>query len=621
MKDIIVGTAGHIDHGKTSLVKLLTGIDADRLAEEKRRGITIDLGFAHMQLTSDVRLGFVDVPGHERFVRNMLAGAGGIDLVLFVIAADESIKPQTREHFEICRLLGIRGGIVALTKSDLVDADIVELARLEAEEFFAGSFLEGAPIVSVSSTTGAGLDNLREALVTAARRIVVKDASGPARLPIDRAFSMRGFGTVVTGTLISGLVRRDRELVLLPPGRTLRVRGVQTYGRKAEQALAGARTAVNVPDIEAPEIHRGMVLAEPGQFQATRMVDSSVELLKSAKRLKHRSSVHFHSGTAEVQGEVRLFDREFLAPGETAFARFRLSAPLVLAPGDRFILRQFSPLATIGGGCVIDARPPLVRNAARIHARLKILEGTDAAAKAALVLDETPGGMSVDDLAVRLGILPQDALRLARQANAMVVDSRWAAARDWVHHQSRELVRLVEKHHEANPLSPGIQKADLKALIMPGAPASLFDTIVGDAGEIAVEGEWVRRRTHRVALSPEDSAARLRIARILEQAGLAAPSVTDVLALAGVDASRGRAIFKLLLRERALVRINEELALHPSTLLALQDLLRARREKSFTVSDFKSWTGISRKYAVPLLEFCDRQRFTLRNGDFRTVLL
>ena len=295
MKNIIAGTAGHIDHGKTALVRALTGIDADRLEEEKRRGITIDLGFAPLQVTPELRIGFIDVPGHERFVKNMLAGVGGIDLVLFVIAADESIKPQTREHFDICRLLGISKGIVCLTKADLVDGEILYLATLEAAEFIAGSFLEGAPIVPVSSTTGDGLDRLKAELERAAESVVEKNSARHPRLPIDRVFSMKGFGTVITGTLISGSVRKDQEVEIHPGGRRARVRGIQVYGAPAEEARAGQRTALNLAGIESADLARGMTLAEPGVLQSTSEFDCTLELLPSAKPLKHRAPVHFHA--------------------------------------------------------------------------------------------------------------------------------------------------------------------------------------------------------------------------------------------------------------------------------------------------------------------------------------
>ncbi len=359
MRHIIVGTAGHIDHGKTALVKALTGADTDRLAEEKRRGISIDLGFAHLDVTPELRLGFIDVPGHERFVKNMLAGASGIDVVLMVIAAGESIMPQTREHFEISRLLGLRHGVIAMTKADLADADTLELTRLEIEEFVAGSFLEGAPVVAVSSITGAGIVELREALRKAASSASIKDASSYFRLPIDRSFSMRGHGSVVTGTLIAGTLKVEDEVEMFPAGKRARVRGLQIHGAASDRALAGERTAVNLGGVDTAEIQRGMVLAPPGLFRTTSCIDTTFELLRGARPLKHRAPVHFHAGTAEVEAEARLLaSLEPMKPGSRAHVRFLLREPLLILPGDRFIVRMFSPVVTIGGGVVLDAAPP-----------------------------------------------------------------------------------------------------------------------------------------------------------------------------------------------------------------------------------------------------------------------
>src|SRR5260221_1275148 len=405
MKNIIAGTAGHIDHGKTALVRALTGIDADRLEEEKRRGITIDLGFAHLQLTPELRLGFIDVPGHERFVKNMLAGVGGIDIVLFVIAADESIKPQTREHFDICRLLGIPRGIVVLNKADLVDAEILELARMEAEEFVAGSFLEGAPIVAVSSSTGEGLESLRQELARAAEGVPQKDSSQHFRLPIDRAFCMKGFGAVSTGTLIPGWVEREQELEIHPSGKLARVRGVQVYGCPAERALAGQRTALNLADVDSTDLERGMTLAAPGVFHSTRELDCLLELLPSAKPLKHRAPVHFHAGSAENEAEGRLLHAgAALRPGAKAFARLLLREPALLLPGDRFIIRMLSPVITIRGGVVLDNAGLRYRKKTAAAARLKAISEANPSERVAILARESGFGVGLSALVARTGL-------------------------------------------------------------------------------------------------------------------------------------------------------------------------------------------------------------------------
>jgi selenocysteine-specific elongation factor len=363
MKSIIIGTAGHIDHGKTALVRALTGIDTDRLEEEKRRGITIDLGFAHLELAASsgekLRCGFIDVPGHERFVRNMLAGVGGIDLVLLVVAADESIKPQTREHFEICRLLSIPRGITVITKSDLVDEDTLNVVRLEVEEFVRGSFLDTSrsPVVAVSARTGAGLDELKREIARLALEVPSRDTEALFRLPIDRVFVMKGFGTVVTGTLIAGKIQKEDEAEIFPLRRRVRIRGVQVHGSGTDKASAGQRTALNLSGATVEELARGMTLAVPGVLEPAQQFDVQLALLKDAKPLKNRARVHLHAYSSETIAEVTLHQGSELKPGASAFARLRTEDPLLLLPGDRLILRQFSPVITIGGGVVLDAFP------------------------------------------------------------------------------------------------------------------------------------------------------------------------------------------------------------------------------------------------------------------------
>jgi selenocysteine-specific elongation factor len=623
MKHVVVGTAGHIDHGKTALVKALTGIDADRLEEEKRRGITIDLGFAHLDLSPALRLGFVDVPGHERFVKNMLAGVGGIDCVLFVVAADESVKPQTREHFEICRLLGIRRGVIALTKSDLADPDLLALARLEVEELVAGSFLENAPIVPVSSVTGAGLHDLRQALANVAAAVTQRNAAAWFRLPIDRVFSVKGFGTVATGTLISGSVGKEQEVELYGarPSRRLRVRGVQVHGSQTSRAVAGQRTALNLADIEPSELERGDVLAEPGRFRAVKQVECRLELLRSAQPLKQRAPVHFHAGTAEIEAEVRLLEQTApLAPGSTAYVRLVLREPALLLPGDRFIIRRFSPVVTIGGGVVVDVeRSP---KSADVRARLDVLAASDTAARIALLVREAEFGLGMADLVARTGLAEAEIAAAAARAPlvALVQPQPWYVDRAWFHSVRDRLVKAVREFHRAQPMLPGVPRQDLRSRQLPGAPPFLLDALLAASNELAVEGETVRLRGHAPVLKEEEEQARSAIERAFEQAGLATPGVAEVLAKSGVEARRARTLLEILLREKRLVRISEELVFHQSALEKLRRELGARRPARFNVAAFKQWTGISRKYAIPLLEYLDRAHVTRREGDERLIL-
>ncbi len=633
IKHVIVGTAGHIDHGKSSLVEALTGTNPDRLEEEKRRGITLDLGFAFLDLDG-VRLGLVDVPGHERFVRNMLAGAGGIDLVLLVIAADEGIKPQTREHFEICRLLGIPRGIIAITKSDLVDADTLGLVRMEIEEFVDGSFLEGAPIVAVSARRGAGLDELKSVLRGAAQAVAEKDATQNFRLPIDRSFAMKGFGTVVTGTLISGAVKLEDEVELYPARKRLRVRGLHSGGKQIERAVAGQRTAVNLAGIEHEEITRGMVLAPAGLFEATQRVDARVTLLGSAPPLKNRARVHFHQGTAEAIAEVILLNDGGgeLAAGGSAFAQLRLDTPLLLLPGDRFILRRFSPVVTIGGGTVLDARAPRhKRKDAAVAPFLGVLEhGTREDILSALV-DAAPRGVTLPEIVARTGWIESEtraaaeklaiAKRVRMLGSAPIVVAPAAAVTAY----AAAIRKAVEAFHRANPLLPGIPKQELRARAG-RARVEIFDAALGDlvvTRALVVTGDLVAQAGREISLSTEETRAKELIEREFESAGLTVPGFASVLAKLPVDAPRAQKILQILLREKVLVKISSDLVFHRNTLLKLREMLAKYREERgarLPITVFKELTGITRKYAIPLLEHLDREQVTRRAGDERVIL-
>jgi selenocysteine-specific elongation factor len=631
-KSVIVGTAGHIDHGKSALVEALTGTHPDRLAEEKRRGITIELGFAFLE-ENGVRFGLVDVPGHERFVSNMLAGAAGIDLVLLVIAADESIKPQTREHFDICRLLGVPRGVVVLTKSDLVDSDMLGLVRLEVEEYLRGSFLERAPIVPVSAKTGVGLGELKKALHEVATEVLGKDATRYFRLPIDRAFAMKGFGTVVTGTLISGSVGAVDEVELFPEGKRLRVRGVQSGGKSVERAIAGQRTAVNLAGIDHSDVKRGMTLAAPGHFRTTRRIDVRLTLLPSARKLKHRARVHFHAGTAETIAEILLYGDNALAPGQSALGHLRLQDDVLLLPGDRFIVRQFSPVITIGGGAVLDplARRPTVRDTGRA-AFLETLEAGKREELLAAMTERALLGLALEEIVARTSWFDQEiretAQKLAAAGKIKIVslEPLILLGRKAFDEVRRKIGERVERFHKENPLSPGIAREDLRSSLGKRVREETFRAALEELAaekKLDPQGEFVKRAGSEISLQPEEAKAKGEIEKAFADAGLAVPSVKEVLAKLSVEAKRAEKLLQILLREKNLVRVSPELIFHRDALAHLKERLatykKAKGER-ISVPAFKDLTGITRKYAIPLLEYLDRERVTRRAGDERVIL-
>jgi selenocysteine-specific elongation factor len=655
MKSIIVGTAGHIDHGKTALVKALTGIDADRLEEEKRRGITIDLGFAHLELPAangeTLRLGFVDVPGHERFVRNMLAGVGGIDLVLLVIAADESIKPQTREHFDILQLLGVKRGITVLTKSDAVDAETLDVVRLEAEEFLRGTFLESpsAPIAAVSSLTGAGIEELKSALIVTAGTVEARDSRALARLPIDRVFTMKGFGTVVTGTLVAGTIRRDDELEVFPTGQRVRVRGVQVHGAVGEAAVAGQRTALNLAGAATEDLSRGMVLAPPATFQATRMADVWLRLLSSAPRpLKDRARVHFHAHAMESVAEVVFHDSAALnpaltkkvgmehqgktaarqiAPGGAVFARLKLPEAALLLPGDRFIIRQFSPVVTIGGGIILDSAPiPGFKQVTVDHLLKSSLAGDAQAVLTTRIARSWYRGLTLAQAVSETGwqrdlIESHLASPLAEGAVLRFGDLFFYSAT--MSALGVLLPQSLGEFHKNNPLVPGMSKEALreKFTLSPEVFVAVLDSLSRQR-KIDVAGDLVRLPGHGVVMKDEEAESKAQIEEAFATAGLRVPALREVIAGLKVDKARAQKIVTLLLRDKVLVKISDELVFHRTALEELRGQIAAYKVKStkIDVAKFKEMTGVSRKYAIPLLEYLDRERVTKRVGDAREIL-
>jgi selenocysteine-specific elongation factor len=631
-KSVIIGTAGHIDHGKSRLVEALTGTHPDRLEEEKRRGITIDLGFAFLE-EHGVRFGFVDVPGHERFVSNMLAGASGIDVLLLVIAADESIKPQTREHFDICRLLGVARGVVALTKSDLVDKDTLELVRLEAEEFLRGSFLADVRMIAVSAKTRDGLDDLKKALSDAASGVTGRDASRYFRLPIDRAFAMKGFGSVVTGTLISGTVGAGDEVELLPAGERLRVRGVQSGGKAVERAMPGQRTAVNLAGIEHTALKRGMVLLTPGKFRKTRRIDARLELLGSARKMKQGARVHFHAGTAETIAEVFFHGQKELQPGSSAFANLKLQDDILVLQGDRFIVRQFSPVVTIGGGMVLDplARRPMLRDAGRVG-YLETLERGSREDILASLVERAVLGLGYEEIVARTAWMDDEIrevskkLAAAGRVKAVSTEPLVLVAEKLFAEVRSRILEKVEKFQKENPLVPGILREDLRASLGKRVRAETFRAALEELiaqKKLDAPGELVKKAGSEITLQPEEVKAKDQIAAAFLAAGLEVPSVKEVLAKLAIETRRAERLLQILLRERELVRVSPDLIFHRQALVELKEKLwtyKKSKGERISVPAFKELTGITRKYAIPLLEYLDRERVTRRAGDERVIL-
>lgn len=631
MKHIIVGTAGHIDHGKSTLVQALTGTNPDRLEEEKRRGITIDLGFAFLEL-GDLKIGFVDVPGHERFVRNMLAGAGGIDVVLLVIAADESIKPQTREHFDICCLLGIPSGIIVLTKSDLADAETRSLAKMEIQELVRGSFLERSPILEVSSKTGAGLDSLKSELTKAAAKTVNKNFDHFFRLPIDRAFAMKGFGPVVTGTLISGTLQAEDELELFPAGRRVRVRGLHSGGAAIPSAVAGQRTAINLAGVKLEDLARGMTLASPGLLQCTSRFNAKVHLLPSAPTLKNRSRVHFHCGSAETTAEMVLLETTALQPGQTTFAQLRLPTPLLLIPGDPFIIRRISPITTIGGGVVLDPFAPYHRSRdSHTIPLLKILESDDREAIAENLASLESRGLTIPRLIARTGWSKKDAsailAKLLQQRKVIQIEAEplRIAHTAKIAEYGRQIVDLLNQFHRAEPLLPGLSKEDLRGRVKahPKLFAAALSQLI-EVGAVAVSGDLVHGAAHKVSATTDETRSLEKIEQVYKDAVLAPPTPDEAFQKLSLDPRLGRRLFQLLVSEGKIVKVTEALFFHRDAIARLRELIAKHRKASgphLKVGDFKTLAGVSRKYAVPLLEYLDRQGVTRRQGEERVILI
>jgi len=633
MKQIILGTAGHIDHGKTALVRALTGIDTDRLKEEKARGITIELGFAHFDLPGGGRIGIVDVPGHERFVKHMVAGAGGIDIVALIIAADEGVMPQTREHLDICTLLGVERGLVVLTKIDLVDPELSELAVEDIKAFTKGTFLEGAPVIPVSATTGEGIPQLTAALEQLVAQVEERASDGLFRLPIDRIFTMKGFGTVVTGTLVSGRVKTGDFVEILPTGITAKVRGLQVHGEKVEQVAAGQRTAVNLQGVEKSAIERGEVVLHPATVESTKLLDVElIHLSHSPRPLRNGVILRFHTGTSHQLAKISLLGVNELKPGERGYAQIRLRGPVVALPHDRFVLRGSSLIQTIGGGIILDAHPQRhKRFKGDAVTQLEQLKGGDPAFILGFhIKKEGVRGLEVGKLAGYANIPPaalsatmdkllsqKGVIKFDREAERVIDGELYSILKD-------EMVEVLEKYHSANPLKPGMPKGELKSKLPPGADGKLFNTLLADlmgSEAVAQDKDKVRLGGHRIALEGRERDLEERIAGIIRQSGLAPPSTKELCAQLGAGEKEVLEIISLLSNAGTVVKLKGGVHFHRDPLHELQERLVAllKEKEKISTQDFKALTGVSRKYVIPLAEYFDAIKVTVRVGDDRVL--
>jgi selenocysteine-specific elongation factor len=634
MKNFIIGTAGHIDHGKTELIKALTGINTDRLKEEKERGISIELGFADLVLPGGITAGVVDVPGHEHFVKNMLAGATGFDLVLLVVAADDGVMPQTTEHLAIVDLLGVKDGVVVITKADLVDEDMLELVKDDVADALARTALEGAEIVVTSSRTGRGLDELGEVLVRVAEKLRQRDSEGPFRIPVDRVFTLKGIGTVITGTLWEGSIADGDEANIQPSGRKARVRNVQVHGEDVQRAYAGQRVALNLPGISKNEIERGDVIGTPGYLHATMMADATLQLIEGAPRpLKNRTRVRFHHGTREVMARVILLGgREELRPGEKALVQFRLEKPVIARYADRYILRSYSPITTIGGGTILDSCPKKHRHHQEtVLASLELREEGEPEDLILLVLEERELPLSYRDLLTWTEIKERS---LKPALEAMLADNRLvevAADGDPLYttpsllaSSLAKMTSLTQELHEANPLKPGVEKEALRQRMDAGLGTDVFEALLRNAVSadmLEVEAGRVRLMGKGRSLSREETKTKEELLRSIREGGYSPPLFKEMMKDHGLEKGKLRDLLGILLEEGEIEQVNADYFLAGGRLAEAEERIRSflSEHGRLGVADVREMLGASRKYAIPLLEYFDRNRVTRRDGDFRVA--
>ncbi|WP_130860997.1 selenocysteine-specific translation elongation factor [Bacilliculturomica massiliensis] len=632
MNNIIVGTAGHVDHGKTCLIKALTGVDTDRLKEEKQRGITIELGFADLHTPDGETIGIIDVPGHERFIKNMLAGIGGIDLVLLVVAADEGVMPQTVEHLDILRLLDIKRGIIVLTKADTVDGDWLEMVAEDVREAVKGTFLADAPLVEVSSFTGQNIDKLRELIFELVKDCSEKNCNPDIlRIPIDRVFTIGGFGTVITGTLTEGSITVGQEVEIYPSQKPAKVRNLQVHGKMVEEARAGQRTAVNLVNIKKEEIRRGDVLAAKGSLTTSMMIDAKISMLADAKReLLNGSRVHLYYGSDEILCKAVLLDAEALAPGESGYAQLRVEGEIAVRQGDHFVIRFYSPVETIGGGVVLDANP-------RKHKRFdeKVIEalsvresGDDRGLLEQMVKEGSRDMLNLDALARQLRRTAQETARmvdeLVAEGKAVMLMDRVPIHRDYLEQAAQAAEKLLQEYHEKNPLSPGMQKEEFRTKLLAKLhrsdvrEADLLLKRFEEAGRVRTAGNAVAKIDFEISYTPEQKKQRDRLDAFYRSRGFEAPEIEEALA-GEKDKNGAKQTVLALVNEGALVRMTGQIYMHreyhDKAVQLIKEQMNAKG--SITLAEARDLMNTSRKFALMILDYTDEKKLTVKEGDER----
>jgi selenocysteine-specific elongation factor len=624
MRHVILGTAGHIDHGKSALVKALTGIDPDRLKEEKERGITIDLGFADLNYPDGLTIGIVDVPGHERLVRNMLAGAGGIDLVLLVIAADEGVMPQSREHLYICDLLKIKSGLIAITKADLVENEWLDLMKDEVKNFVKGTFLEGTPIVPVSSKTTFNIDLLKEEIRNTALRVEPKPTKGLFRLPIDRVFTLKGFGTVITGTALSGSISVDDTVEILPSNIKSKVRGLHSHGKPIQTAYAGQRVAINLQGVEKEELKRGDAVVLPGRFIPTKIIDAKIELLRDVPSLKSKSLVHFHLATSETIARVVLYGRDELKPEESCYCQLRLQDPVISMSGDRYIIRRFSPVETIGGGEIFDPSPPR-RRQKDIAETLTTFEKSSLSDKISLkVLQSGLHGIAIMTIE---GWIKAEIPAISESIKTLRGKGILFAIEDVLIHKTffdsfrEKVLQTLRDFHSKNPLKPGMPKEELRVKLT--IEPRLFSGLITSLKDLVMEKEIIRLRTFSTVLSHAEETLKAKILELIQKGVFQPPSKEELSQSLKLDQKHLSDILKLMVKEGSLVRISDSMYLTSPVYNTMIESLKNffSKKPEMTVAEFRDILNTTRKYALPILEYLDSNKVTLRVGDIRKLLL